>query len=251
MAIQYSADELLSNPQLMQEYVNDTTTLLQELQAGTAAESGASVTYSDTAPSNPSQGDQWFHSDDADLNLYVYESQSGAWIDTSPGGGGGGGRAVTVLDSDVLISDPTPGGLYYIATVPHFRAYLSGGDLVPACTGRDDDTLHYTTGADIGLENTPFKTVSPNISFIMADANCSSASRRNYTVRGTAKAGHFQNNNYIDVTPNTQAADVGKFAWLVLGAGQNNAAAVGDVFAYVNSTVGWRKVASSTSAIWL
>ena len=250
MAIQYNANDLLQSPTLMQEFVNETNELLGQLQIGVSGSGGgSSVTYSDTAPSNPSQGDQWFHTDDADLNLYVYETSTGAWIDTSPGGGGSGG-GITVLDTDILIANPVEGGLYYIATVPYFRATLTNGNLIPAATGRDNDTLHFTSGTDIGLENTPFKTTSPNIAFVMADSEFSSGSRRNYTVRGTAKAGYFQNNNYIDTSPDTQAADIGKFAWVALGVGASNTVAVGDVVAYVNSTIGWRKVASSTDAEW-
>ena len=41
---------------------------------------GASVTVSDTAPSNPSSGDQWFDSSTGALLVYYTDADSSQWV---------------------------------------------------------------------------------------------------------------------------------------------------------------------------
>ena len=48
--------------------------------AATAAGGGSSVTVSDTAPTNPSDGDTWFDTTDATLNVYYNDGSSAQWV---------------------------------------------------------------------------------------------------------------------------------------------------------------------------
>ena len=51
---------------------------------------GASITVSSTAPSSPSEGTMWLHSETGDLYVYA----GGGWVLSGGGGGGGGVAAV-------------------------------------------------------------------------------------------------------------------------------------------------------------
>ena len=60
---------------------------------------GATVTTHDTAPSNPSDGDLWFKTDEAQLKIYYDDGQgtpSGQWVDA-----GGGGTGIALSDLSV------------------------------------------------------------------------------------------------------------------------------------------------------
>ncbi len=46
----------------------------------TASGGGSSVTVSDTAPTSPSDGDQWFDTTDATLNVYYNDGSSAQWV---------------------------------------------------------------------------------------------------------------------------------------------------------------------------
>ena len=48
---------------------------------------GASVEVSDTAPSNPSEGDLWWRSTDGKGFIYYNDGNSNQWVEFSPGGG--------------------------------------------------------------------------------------------------------------------------------------------------------------------
>ena len=47
---------------------------------------GASVTVSATAPENPSDGDLWFDSTDANMYIWYVEGESGQWVQVSGAG---------------------------------------------------------------------------------------------------------------------------------------------------------------------
>jgi len=51
--------------------------------SATASSSGSSVTVSDTAPSTPSDGDQWFDSTDGVLLVYYNDGTSSQWVGVS------------------------------------------------------------------------------------------------------------------------------------------------------------------------
>ena len=62
------------------------------------------VSTSDNAPSNPSDGQMWWKSDEGVLKIYYQDIDSSQWVDASPGGGGSGDSA----GSSDLLNDDTP-----------------------------------------------------------------------------------------------------------------------------------------------
>ena len=57
---------------------------------------GSSVTVSDTAPTSPSDGDQWFNSTDGSLLIYYNDGTSSQWVGVSgPGGAAGASGSPT------------------------------------------------------------------------------------------------------------------------------------------------------------
>lgn len=58
---------------------NSTSTLWDTISGG----GGSSVTVSDTAPTSPSDGDQWFDSTDGSLSVYYNDGSSSQWISIS------------------------------------------------------------------------------------------------------------------------------------------------------------------------
>ena len=53
---------------------------------------GATVTTDDNAPSNPSDGDLWWKSDEGQLKVYYQDADSSQWVDT-----GGGFVGITLI----------------------------------------------------------------------------------------------------------------------------------------------------------
>ena len=66
---------------------NSTSTLWDTISGGSG---GSSVTVSDTAPTSPSDGDQWFDSTDGSLSVYYNDGSSSQWISTSGPAGAAG-----------------------------------------------------------------------------------------------------------------------------------------------------------------
>jgi hypothetical protein len=72
---------------------------------------GATVTVSDSAPTNPGSGDLWFKSDEGQLKVWYQDGTSNQWVDTSNNAGGGGGSSssgANVSVSDTPPTNPTP-----------------------------------------------------------------------------------------------------------------------------------------------
>ena len=66
---------------------------------GSGGGGGATVTTDDNAPSNPSDGDLWFKTDEAQLKIYYDDGQGtppGQWVDA-----GGGGTGISLSDLSV------------------------------------------------------------------------------------------------------------------------------------------------------
>ena len=66
---------------------NSTSTLWDTISSGGG---GSSVTVSDTTPTSPSDGDQWFDSTDGSLSVYYNDGSSSQWISTSGAAGAAG-----------------------------------------------------------------------------------------------------------------------------------------------------------------
>jgi len=60
---------------------------------------GSSVTVSDTAPTSPSDGDQWFDSADGSLSVYYNDGSSSQWISTSGPAGVDGANGTDGTDA--------------------------------------------------------------------------------------------------------------------------------------------------------
>ena len=95
--------------------------------AGTSA-GGASVTVSETAPSNPAEGDLWF--DPSVLKTFVYYNDGSAnqWVQSNPTGSGGGGGGASVTASDTAPSSPSAGDLWYKSDTNALYVYYDDGD---------------------------------------------------------------------------------------------------------------------------
>ena len=98
--------------------------------AGSSA-GGASVTVSETAPSNPAEGDLWF--DPSVLKTFVYYNDGSAnqWVQSNPtgaGGSGGGGGGASVTASDTAPSSPSAGDLWYKSDTNALYVYYNDGD---------------------------------------------------------------------------------------------------------------------------
>ena len=73
-----------------------------------ASGGGASVTVSTTAPSNPSEGDLWFDSEELKTYVYYYDGSTYQWVQTNPTGSGSGATTLEGL-TDVSYSSATTG----------------------------------------------------------------------------------------------------------------------------------------------
>lgn len=70
---------------------------------------GASVSVSDSAPTDPSPGDLWWNSDEGVLKIYYSDSDSSQWVDASPSGsssssGGSSGPSSLITDGTSTVS---------------------------------------------------------------------------------------------------------------------------------------------------
>ena len=59
---------------------------LLEALTTSSSSSGGGVTISDTSPSSPSAGDQWFNSSDLKMYIYYADGSSSQWVQSSPTG---------------------------------------------------------------------------------------------------------------------------------------------------------------------
>lgn len=59
------------------------------------------TTVSDTAPTNPSEGDLWWNTADGRLFIWYEDSTSDQWVDASPNGGGATQADVTALQQQI------------------------------------------------------------------------------------------------------------------------------------------------------
>ena len=96
---------------------------------GTSPSGGnTSVTVSDTAPTNPSSGDLWWHSIQGQLKIYYDDGNSQQWVDTSGPNGTGGGSATSVTVSDTAPTSPSSGDLWYKSDEGQLKIYYNDGN---------------------------------------------------------------------------------------------------------------------------
>jgi hypothetical protein len=82
---------------------------------------GSSVTVSDTAPTSPSAGDQWFDSADGSLSVYYNDGSSSQWISTSGPAGVDGTNGTDGTDGSSGSS---------VTSYANFAAFPSSGNTV-------------------------------------------------------------------------------------------------------------------------
>ena len=68
--------------------------------------------YRDSAPSNPSDGDLWYDTDDGGLFIYYADGSSNQWVEIV-GQAGAAGADGSVTISDTAPSSPTVGQLWW------------------------------------------------------------------------------------------------------------------------------------------
>ena len=114
---------------------------------------GASVTTSDTAPSNPSEGDLWY--DTTELTTYVYynDGNSSQWVNASPNG-----MSASLNISDTAPSNPSDGDLWFDSTTLKTFVYYNDGSssqwvtLVPTTGGTGGGVTTYADTATMVAE---------------------------------------------------------------------------------------------------
>ena len=136
---------------------------------------GASVTTSDSAPSNPSEGDLWY--DTTELTTYVYynDGDSSQWVNASPNG-----MSASINVSDTAPSSPADGDLWFDSTSLKTFIYYNDGSssqwvtLVPAATSSSGATTYADTATM--LQETPS---AGSFGYVTANSNL-------YLYNGTA-----------------------------------------------------------------
>tara|TARA_E500000331_G_scaffold85708_1_gene81283 strand:+ start:1066 stop:2376 length:1311 start_codon:yes stop_codon:yes gene_type:complete len=103
---------------------NSTSTLWDTIGGGSG---GSSVTVSDTAPTSPSDGDQWFDSTDGSLSVYYNDGSSSQWISTSGPAGAAGVDGTNGTDG----TDGTDGSSgSSVTSYANLAAFPSSGNTV-------------------------------------------------------------------------------------------------------------------------
>jgi hypothetical protein len=183
---------------------------------------GSSVTVSDTAPTSPSDGDQWFDSADGSLSVYYNDGSSSQWISTSgPAGvdgtngtdGTDGSSGSSVTSYANLAAFPSSGN-----TAGDF-GFATDTKAVYVWDGAEWDRVYTDTNA------VPEWTTAPPTSAELA----SDGTATNQTVVATdpegfpveysydtnpsnqAQATISQANNVFTITPSTTVSDAGDF----------------------------------------
>ena len=105
---------------------NSTSTLWDTISSGGG---GSSVTVSDTAPTSPSDGDQWFDSTDGSLSVYYNDGSSSQWISTS-GPAGSAGAAGSDGTDGTDGSDGSDGTSASPTSYANLAAFPSSGNTV-------------------------------------------------------------------------------------------------------------------------
>ena len=144
---------------------------------GSGGGGGATVTTHDTAPSNPSDGDLWFKTDEAQLKIYYDDgtgSPSAQWVDA---GGGGTGIARSDLSVGAEGTASGDGSLGYDDTTGIFT-YTP--PVIPAAQVQSD--WNATTGLGVIL-NKP--SIPTNTNTTYSQSSVASAANVNLRLTGS------------------------------------------------------------------
>jgi hypothetical protein len=115
---------------------------------------GASVTVSETAPTNPSEGDLWF--DPSVLKTFVYYNDGTAnqWVQSNPTGGGGASGGASVTVSETAPTSPSAGDLWWSSSEAVMYIYTDSSQWVSTSfTGLSDTPSTLGTAGQIAKVN--------------------------------------------------------------------------------------------------
>ena len=203
---------------------NSTSTLWDTISGGGG---GSSVTVSDTAPTSPSDGDQWFDSTDGSLSVYYNDGSSSQWISTSgPAGAAGvdgtdgtdgtdGADGSTVTEYANIAAFPSSGNTagdmgfatdtkaIYVWDGAEWDRINSGGDETPRLT-TTPSTTHDLNGD--GSTSTITIAAEDPEGFPITYSHDTNPSSPNQVTSITNSGGVFT------LTPSTTSAHAGNFA---------------------------------------
>ena len=239
------SDVTISNPSNTQVLKYNGSAWVNAADA-TGSSSGSSVTISDTAPSSPSAGDQWFNSSDLKMYIYYNDGSSSQWVQSSPSGNVTG----TTLSSFSVGSEGSASGDGAIAynnssgVFTYTPPLIGGSTTVYANTASLPSTASATTGDmafvtantrfyvfngsawySVALTNTAPTVTGANSSYTLATngsatvVTLSSSDPEgdpltfSYTTSGlVGEATITQNTNVFTVTPSTTESNAGSFS---------------------------------------
>ncbi len=175
---------------------------------------GSSVTVSDTAPTSPSDGDQWFNSTNGSLLIYYNDGTSSQWVGVSgPGGSDGASGAPTSYAN--LAAFPSSGNTagdmgfatdtkaIYVWDGVEWDRINSGGDETPRLT-TTPSTTHDLNGD--GSTSTITIAAEDPEGFPITYSHDTNPSSPNQVTSITDSGGVFT------LTPSTTSAHAGNFA---------------------------------------
>ena len=160
--IQDLGNVVITNPTNGQVLKYNGTNWVNDTDISGSGGGSSSVTVSDTAPSNPSSGDLWYKSDEAQLKIWYDDgvgSPSAQWVDTSNNAGGGGGGSsssganVSVSDNPPVNPTPQNGDLWWKSNEGRLKIRYEDGDTnqwVDAFPVLDAPTYGYSISAEQG-----------------------------------------------------------------------------------------------------
>ena len=173
---------------------------------------GSSVTVSDTAPTSPSDGDQWFNSTDGSLLIYYNDGTSSQWVGVSgPGGADGASGSPTSYAN--LAAFPSSGNTagdmgfvtdtkaIYVWDGTEWDRIYTDTNAVPEWTTAPPATANLDDG---GTATTQTVVASDPEGFPIEYSYDTNPSNQ-------AQATISQSSNTFTITPSTTPADAGDF----------------------------------------
>jgi hypothetical protein len=183
--------------------------------SGAGGSGGSSVTVSDTAPTSPSDGDQWFNSTSLKMFVYYADGSSSQWVPASPqqaGPSGQAGTSATPTSYANLAAFPSSGNTagdfgfatdtkaIYVWDGVEWDRINSGSDALPEITTALPATLGiYPSAANVVTiaANDPdgfpitydFDTNPADVSSLVSSV--SNANNGTYTINTTSGSGSF------------------------------------------------------------
>ena len=193
---------------------NSTSTLWDTISSGGG---GSSVTVSDTAPTSPSDGDQWFDSTDGSLSVYYNDGSSSQWISTSGAAGAAGtngsdGSATSYANLAAFPSSGNTVGNFGFATDTKSVYIWDGTEWDRINSGGDENPRLTTTPSSTHELNSDGTTTSITIAatdpegFPITYSHDTNPSSPDQVTSITNSGGVFT------LTPSTVEANTGNFA---------------------------------------